>query len=430
MNNRMLKKLTAYAIWSATIGLALPVFSVSGTELQKVIDIAHELDPELKRSELNQIALEHESKGKSYWQDPRVSLVFANIPVESLELDKEPMTQVILGVTQMLPRGGRLKLQREQLFERSKVESSIREQRKAESTRDITILWLDAYREQEKIRIIEKNRKFFEQLSELSSASYISTRGKTRQQHLIRTELEIMKLDEKLQRFSQNRDRSIQVLSTWLLSGDDSDSGVEIEELDNPQLQYDAEVVDMNGESIQDIISLHPEIKSIEQIMRAAKKAIALSRENGKAAWGLNAKYGYREGAREDFFSLGVSVDIPINRNRQNQQVVSAATQRHASIKQKRRGVSRKLQSHFQQFQSQIKHLEIRQQHYQDNILSQMRVEAESAQNAYISDEGDFIEVIRALISEINAELEELDIDIQRQKYIAKLDYLLIGKAS
>lgn len=428
MRKRTFKTFTSCVLCSLICGIPV-VASATELDLQAVIKMAHELDPQLKQSEFRQIALEHESVEQSYWQDPRVSLTVANVPVESFSLDQEPMTQVVLGVSQMLPRGSRLKLQREQLLERSKIEEAVRQQRIAQTKRDITLLWLDALREQEKIQIIEKNRKFFEQLSELSSASYISTRGKTRQLHLIRTELEIMKLDEKLQRFLQNRDRYVQSLNVWLLS-DTTDSGLDIGVLENPQLQLDDVMVKLSSSAIQTIITQHPEVQAIAQKMRSAKKTIALSRELGEPMWGVNAKYGYREGEREDFFSLGVSVDVPINRRKKNRRSVSAATQLHASIKQQRLGTLRKLQSNFQQYRSQIQHLENRQRYYQENILTQVRVETESVQNAYISDEGDFRDVIRALMGELSAELEVLEIDIQRQKNIAKLEYLTTGTAS
>lgn len=429
MRKRTFKTFTSCVLCGLICGMIPVVASATELDLQAVIKMAHELDPQLKQSEFRQISLEHESVGQSYWQDPRVSLTVANVPVESFSLDQEPMTQVVLGVSQMLPRGSRLKLQREQLLERSKIEEAVRQQRIAQTKRDITLLWLDALREQEKIQIIEKNRKFFEQLSELSSASYISTRGKTRQLHLIRTELEIMKLDEKLQRFLQNRDRYVQSLNVWLLS-DTSDSGLDIGVLENPQLQLDDIMAKLSSSAIQTIITQHPEVRAIAQKMRSAQKTIALSRELGEPMWGVNAKYGYREGEREDFFSLGVSVDVPINRRKKNRQSVSAAIQRHASIKQQRLGTLRKLQSNFQQYRSQIQHLENRQHYYQENILTQVRVETESVQNAYISDEGDFRDVIRALMGELSAELEVLEIDIQRQKNIAKLEYLTTGTAS
>lgn len=429
MRKRTFKPLTSYALCSLLTGM-IPVIADAGeVDLQAVIKLAHELDPQLKQSEYRQLALEYESAGQSYWQDPRVSVSVANVPVESFSLDQEPMTQVVIGVSQMLPRGSSLTLKREQLLERSKIEAAVRQQRIAQSKRDITLLWLDVFREQEKIQIIEKNRKFFEQLSDLSSASYISTRGKTRQQHLIRTELEIMKLDEKRQRFVQNRDRYVQSLSEWLLA-DSSDDGLDIGTLQNPQLQLGTDMATLSQASIQTIITQHPEVQAIEQTMRSAQKTIALSREFGEPAWGVNAKYGYREGDREDFFSVGVSVDVPINRHKQNRQSVSAATKRHASIKQQRLGVLRKLHSHFQQYRSEIRHLENRLRYYRENILTQVRVETESVQNAYISDEGDFRDVIRALMGELSAELEVLELDVQRQKNIAKLEYLTIGTAS
>ena len=47
--------------------------------------------------------------------------------------------------------------------------------------------------------------------------------------------------------------------------------------------------------------------------------------------------------------------------------------------------------------------------------------------SAYTSDDGDFAEVVRARIAELNAKIEALDIDVQRAKTIVQLNYFLVG---
>jgi hypothetical protein len=44
--------------------------------------------------------------------------------------------------------------------------------------------------------------------------------------------------------------------------------------------------------------------------------------------------------------------------------------------------------------------------------------------SAYTADEGDFEEVMRAFIGELNTKIELLEIDIQRLQVISRLNYL------
>ena len=48
---------------------------------------------------------------------------------------------------------------------------------------------------------------------------------------------------------------------------------------------------------------------------------------------------------------------------------------------------------------------------------------AEASLSAYTRDDGDFAEVVRARIAELNARIEALDIDIARLQTITQLNY-------
>jgi hypothetical protein len=48
----------------------------------------------------------------------------------------------------------------------------------------------------------------------------------------------------------------------------------------------------------------------------------------------------------------------------------------------------------------------------------------ETTLSAYTADEGDFEEVMRAFIGELNTKIELLEIDIQRLQVISRLNYL------
>ena len=49
--------------------------------------------------------------------------------------------------------------------------------------------------------------------------------------------------------------------------------------------------------------------------------------------------------------------------------------------------------------------------------------------SAYTADEGDFEEVMRAYIAELNTKIDLLQIDVERLQVLARLDYLLAGSA-
>ena len=60
---------------------------------------------------------------------------------------------------------------------------------------------------------------------------------------------------------------------------------------------------------------------------------------------------------------------------------------------------------------------------YGSRLLQEMQEQAEASLTAYTHDDGDFSEVVRARIAELNARIEALDIEIDRLKTISQINY-------
>jgi hypothetical protein len=56
--------------------------------------------------------------------------------------------------------------------------------------------------------------------------------------------------------------------------------------------------------------------------------------------------------------------------------------------------------------------------------------QAEAALMAYTNDDGNFSEVAYARIAVLNAEIDQLSIEVEQQKVILELNYLFIGDLS
>ena len=83
----------------------------------------------------------------------------------------------------------------------------------------------------------------------------------------------------------------------------------------------------------------------------------------------------------------------------------------------------RKLKAGFETAHVQLKRLDERKALFENELLPQMAEQAEASLTAYTNDDGDFAEVVRARIAELNAQIDALNIDVDRQKTIAQLNY-------
>lgn len=418
--------------------------------LIETVKAAQENDPWLVENSHSQDAVESMSIAAGTLPDPRVSVGLANLPVDTFDIDQEPMTQIKVGVTQMIPRGDSLKIKRKQLQVVGSQFPYQRQDRKAKVAMIVSQLWLDGYKAQESIALIEKDRPLFMQLSDVAEASYSTAVGKTRQQDIVRAQLELTRLDDRLAMLKQKQEMFTEKLAEWYHGyfsneylGSSSDG--QPETAASIELERQMPAIAMLKRSLYTAKSKtepmelygyfadHPSVKAIEQKIAASNLGIDLARENYKPMWGVSASYGYRDdppsGDRADFFSVGVSFDLPIfTKNRQDKQVQSAVSQAEA-VKTRKWARIRNMIAEFEKNKAQLYRLTQRQMLYEDQLLPQMHEQAEASLTAYTNDDGDFAEVVRARIAELNGHINALDINVERQKTIIRLNYLFINSS-
>ena len=85
----------------------------------------------------------------------------------------------------------------------------------------------------------------------------------------------------------------------------------------------------------------------------------------------------------------------------------------------------KELFARYQQAVTQLVILDERKALFNNSLLSQLTDLTEATLSSYTADEGDFEEVMRAYIAELNAKIDLLQIDVERLKVISLLDYLL-----
>jgi outer membrane protein TolC len=420
--------------------------------LDEVVRTAQVNDPWLVGNQHAQAAIESLSMSSGTLPDPKVSVGLVNLATDSFDFNQEPMTNFRVGVSQTFPRGDSLSIKRKQLDLSSRQYPYQREDRKGKVTVAASTLWLDAYKAQQSITLINNDRSLFEELVDVAQARYSTAVGGVRQQDIIRAQLELTALEDRLMVIHQQRETHLQKLSEWLSDyfvGEYSEnSGVEsllqssslvlssplpAVEMLHPEL-YLSEAL-TSPQLLYENMSAHPAVMAIERKIDASAAGVELAQQKYKPEWGVNAAYGYRDddqlgNTRADFFSVGVTFDVPLfTSDRQDKQYQSAVSQT-ASIRSQKWQLARHLVASFEAAKVQLRRLNERQALYQKRLLPQMRDQAEASLSAYTHDAGDFSEVVRARIAELNARIDALSIDVDRQKVIIQMNYFFMTSAN
>jgi outer membrane protein TolC len=419
----------------------------SSLSLELAVNTAVSNDPWLSGNEQQQRAIEASSIAAGQLPDPQLSIGIANLATDTFAFNQEPMTQLKIGVSQIFPRGESLALKQQQLTAMAQQHPYQRQARQIAIAQTVALTWLDAYKARQSIVIIESSRALFEQLVDVAQASYSSAVGKTRQQDIVRAQLELTRLEDRLSVLLQQYETAQLSLHEWLATSTDDE---------HKSYQFSNQV-DMASAELANIAPLHPQLlenahetdpatlvryfehypglKAIEKKQQAAVFGIAVEEQKYQPGWGINTSYAYRDDAptgqsRADFFSIGVSFDIPLfTENRQDKLVESAIASSEA-IKTERLLVLRQLIANFETLKAQYTRLGQRQALYEDRLLPQMSEQAEASLTAYTRDDGDFAEVVRARIAQLNAQLDALVIKLDRHKTIIKLNALFASNST
>jgi outer membrane protein TolC len=418
---------------------------------EQTIRIAQNNDPWLTGSSHKQNALESMSIAVNTLPDPKMSISIANLPVNGFDFSQEGMTQAKVGISQMFPRGDTLEIKSQQLKTQSEAYPYQRKDRESKVAVIVGTLWLDAYRVEQSIALIERSRALFEQLVGVAEASYSSAVGKTRQQDIVRSQLELTRLEERLDILGQQKYRFKGMLSQWLTTFSDeqashNDTFLESDfTLHNIDLSQTLPLIDLvNTDLVLDdkylkpielikYFSNHPSVIAIEMKVSAFKTGIKLAKQKHKPEWGVNASYGYRADdpfsrSRADLFSVGVTFDLPLfTESRQDKEVQSAISETEA-VKTEKLLLLRQLLGSYISAKGRLLRLIDRKIRYKTKLLPQIYDQAEASLTAYTNDVGDFFDVVRARISVLNAEIDELTLNVEEQKIRLELNYLFVGR--
>ncbi len=412
--------------------LSLAVFGVPAwaqnfgeLTLDRAISLAIRDDDWLVANVQTERSFSEESISAGQLPDPRMTVGLANMPLDTFRFNQEPMTQFRVGISQSFPRGDSLALQQRQKIQQSEVNPYLRDDRMASVALDVSNRWLDSYLAERSIALIDADRSLFEQLVDLTSVRYTTASGLARQQDLIRAELELTRLDDRLAMLRQQQDTGKQGLLQWL--------PYEVISIpfpaQLPDIEAPTEVLDSLAEATA-FFANHPRVRAHDKQIEVARTEVELAEQSLKPAYSIGASYGYRDSApmgieRADFLSLDFSFDLPLFSEKRQRPQIRASRYRAEARQTERTLILRELFSNYQRAIARLEILNQRQALFNDTLLSQLNDLTEATLSAYTADEGDFEEVMRAYIGELNAKVELLQIDVERLKILSNINYLL-----
>lgn len=405
--------------------------AVNPVSMDQLLEQALIQSPKLSAlvSEINQMRSQAEVADSL--PDPTVSIGVANLPSDSFDFRQENMTQLKVAVQQMFPRGDTQTLNHSKWLIKARQKMQQLELEKASIVYQVSLLWLEMYRAQQSIELIDNNRSLFEQASDIANASYSSALGRTRQRDLIRAQLELTRLDDRRLKFKQQLRANQLLLSEWLQSPEMGNGFIVSTRL--PEIPvHNESLLTKSGRSkpieFMAVLKQHPALQVLDSKVAETKTDVEIAEQAYRPQWGVNASYGYRDDApnninRSDFLSVGITFDLPIFTSSRQDPMVRSARYQSESMRYQRKDKLRSLMAQMQATHQTLTLLAQRRELYSNTLLAQMNQQVESSLTAYTNDDGEFSEVIRSRIDQLNAQMDEVTIQVDYLKAVVKWNY-------
>jgi len=383
--------------------------------LAEAEDLALAAEPGQQAMRAKAAALEARAMVAGQLPDPRLRVGLNNFPIESGGFRTEGMTHAAIGLQQTFPAGKTRSISMRQF---DLLATEMNENAEARSRNVLTAArsaWLDLYYWEQAHELVSESRPLFDDLATVTRSLY--SVGRKSQQDVLRAELELSRLQDRLIDIERQRSRAQAVLGEWV--GSDAARPVA------PKLPSWGQIPQL--ESMQAMLLGHPVLRAADAQIEVRGAGVDLANQRSKPGWTLDLGYSYREGmlpsgeSRSDFVSLGVTVDLPFFRKTSVDSTLSAALQERSAAKSVREQTWRSLRSQLVAEHARWHDLTRRLSLYDARILNQAKDNAEASMLAYQSDRGDFADVMRAYIDDLNTRIEHIRLRVERAQSFAVL---------
>lgn len=396
-----------------------PISAANETTLsmQEAVMRAIESDPMIAAMAERRRAMQDHAIADGQLPDPSIKIANANIPVTSFNFNQEPMTQLQLGISQQFPRGNTRHLR----SERSQARADLTEQKKTArlyaTVLETRISWLGVRYWTAAISLMSSQQSALEGLLDITRSHYAEGRGK--QQDVLRAQLELNLLKDKLFNASQQLENSRATLARWI--GEEA----AIRQVDTgfPTLFTD----DRN--SIQEGLANHPMVGIQDAEIEVSRFNVKLANQAYKPGWGLDVTYGARANdpigqSRADFVSVMVKFDVPLFTSNRQDRRLSAARRNEVASQLERDDQIRQLEQMLASAWADNEYTKARLSLYETEILADSAETYAVTLNAYRNDVTGFALLIRAQLIEFENQLKALMLTTDQLKAQARLLYL------
>ncbi|CAK3867456.1 TolC family protein [Vibrio crassostreae] len=389
----------------------------STQQLNTLIEIALSQDSNRKQYFAQSQAMRETGIASATLMDPKLKVGFGGLPVDSFQFDEDPMTNISVGLMQQFERGNTLDLQQKKAGQQADGLALQVQARELTVANSMTQLWLELGYQQVAEGVMRENRRLLFELENYVQTNY--SIGKSEAQDLLNAQLQVSKLDEKLQANQQVQRRLISQLSEWLGSDWLGSQVLDSQGVLNANNQIDWTSLESKLATNRDstkhyqLLMDHPLVKIIDATISSNQTQVELAEQAYTPQFGVEVMYAHRQANNmagepaSDLVSAYLTVDIPLFTGNRQDKNLSAAQYQVGAAKSQKDTLLSQMNAQVNALLVDRSNLIQRLERYQKTLLPQTAARISAVERGYQNNTAQFNDVISATADELALKLEQ-----------------------
>ncbi|HNP34867.1 MAG TPA: TolC family protein [Woeseiaceae bacterium] len=378
-------------------------------------DLAFAAEPGIAALQARAAAMSERAELAGELPEPSLRFGLNNYPYESGNFTTEGMTSVGIAFHQAFPGGDTREIGSQRYASMARGIALDAETRMRNVRMAVQYAWLDRFYWERAYALVIESRPFFEDLATISRSLY--SVGRKSQQDVLRSVLQLRRLEDRLIDIDRQRAQAIAGLAEWI--------GIDAERPLPESLPSWHSLPPL--EDMQARLESHPSLAAADAEIDAQNASVDLADERSRPGWALDVAYNYRDGylapgePRSDLVSLNVTVGLPVLRKRALDSELSLALSERSAARFERERLLRSLASQLRSEYARRQELMRRISLYDESIIPLSKDHAQAALLAYQSERGDFADVMRAYIDDLDTRIEFVHLQVEQARSNAAL---------
>ncbi|WP_390903453.1 TolC family protein [Vibrio echinoideorum] len=410
----------------------------STQQLNTLIEIALSEDGNRKQYFAQSQAMRETGIANATLMDPKLKVGFGGLPVDSFQFDEDPMTNISVGLMQQFERGDTLDLQQKKAGQQADGLALQVQARELTVANSMTQLWLELGYQKVAEGVMRENRRLLVELENYVQTNY--SIGKSEAQDLLNAQLQVSKLDEKLQANQQVQRRLISQLSEWLGSDWLGNQAIDSQALYPQGRLHATNYIDWsllesklatNRDSTKhyQLLTDHPLVKITDATISSNQTQVELAEQAYTPQFGVEVMYAHRQANNmagepaSDLVSAYLTVDIPLFTGNRQDKNLSAAQYQVGAAKSQKDTLLSQMNAQVNALLVDKANLTQRLERYQSTLLPQTAARISAVERGYQNNTAQFNDVILATTDELALKLEQqrliTDLNIVNSKLAA-----------